>query len=253
MTLLSYFTEFGNGTDTYVETLASIYRRTSNPKVKRHVVKTLGETAEQQSTVIDLLAACAQSSDTPLALNCLGGLQLQAKTDPRAWKAVENSIESSDPDVLHATLDVINALAQTPNQKVSARIVQIVAEASDEHIREKGVLALGICGTKSKMVVDQLKQLLAEPDTAEGTKVAAALVLGLQAEEDPEGARVVLSRCKKEGESQSLRSACVLGLEDLKKLVGKKAKKPRQKTARKPPPKSSRKVRTRAKKRAGGD
>jgi hypothetical protein len=46
-------------------------------------------------------------------------------------------------------------------------------------------------------------------------RIAAALTLGRQAAKAPEDARIALAECAKNGKTQSLSSACQLGLRDL--------------------------------------
>lgn len=215
LTLLSYFEQFGYGNAHFVEVLADIYKKNENLKVRRSVVKALGERSHGQDPVIEILSQCSESKDTPMALNCLSGLQLQAKKDSRAWAAVEKTIESTDPDVLMATLDVINALPESTNVKISNRLVEIIQETDDGDIQEKAVLALGVCGDQSEPVVKVLTKLVEEDDTDDSVRVAAALIMGKQAMGFPEKPTDLLNSCSNKGRSQSLRTACQLGLKEL--------------------------------------
>lgn len=215
MVLLSYFEQFGTGNSRFVDTLADIYKQQEATKTKRAVVKVMSERAEGQDKVIEILAQCAQSTDTPLALTCLSGLQVQAKKDARAWTAVEKTITSDDPDVLVATLDVINALPETPNPSLTRQLVRLIGKVDDTEIQEKAVLALGICGDSSEEVVKVLKAQLSNTKTDESVRIAAALILGRQGASFPQDPRALLTDCSKTGGSQSLRSACGLGLNEL--------------------------------------
>lgn len=215
MVVLGYFEKFGSGSPKFVENLAEIYRKQDNIKVKRSVVKVLADRAEGQDTVVDLLSECAQNKDTPLALTCLGGLQAQARKDARAWTAVQNTIGSDDPDVLMASLDVINALPANTNEAISNRLVSLIGDVEDSEIQEKAVLALGVVGTQSQAIVTTLLHLLEEKDTDESVRIASALILGKQAVQSPDNALAQLQNCGKSGSSQSLRTACQLGLQDL--------------------------------------
>ena len=85
LTLLSYFEAFGSGSGRFVQTMVEIYQGNENVKVRRAVVQALADRAQGQDAVIALLSECADNKDTPLALTCLSGLQLQAKKDVRAW------------------------------------------------------------------------------------------------------------------------------------------------------------------------
>ena len=158
--LMSYFEKFGSGDDNFVKALSKIYHENNDPRVRASVAKVISERADGQKEVIELLAECTGSSDTPLVLTCLGGLQAQGTKNPLTWSAVERTILSRDPDVLETTLDVIDALPESPNQKVSARLLQIITDADDSELREKAVLSLGVCGNKSADIVDLLQRLV---------------------------------------------------------------------------------------------
>lgn len=213
---LSYFEEYGSGSDRLVSILTELYKKNSNIKVKRAVVKVLGELGQGQNAIVELLSECVDNKDTPLQLNCLSGLELQAKNEATAWAAVSKTLQSEDPDVLLATLDVIVSLGETPDGAIAKRLVQIIDEMGDPEIQEKAVLSLGVCGDHTESIVNALKKML-EQKTNEASRIAAALVLGKQAGLFPEIPRTLLSKCNSEGTSQSLRTACGLGLGDLEK------------------------------------
>lgn len=185
LALLNYFQQSGEGLrgDTFIE----VFKRFSDDKVRRAAVKVLAEHASGEPQVVDLLAVCAESMNTPLALNCLAGLQLQARKDStRTWAALEKTLESSDPDVLLATLDVINVLPENPNPKIAKRLIEIIAETDDTDILDKSVLALGVAGDHTQPIVDTLFSLMSKSDTEEGTKIHVALVMGRQADLFPD-------------------------------------------------------------------
>ncbi len=215
LALLSYFEEFDSTSGDFAEKLVELYDKRSNVKVRRSIVKVLGARAKGQDKVIELLAKCAQERDTPLALNCLAGLQTQAKKDARAWVAIQKTIQSDDPDVLLATLDVINALPDNKQPSISRRLLELIDEVEDPDIQERSVLALGICGDQSEETVGVLQKVFKREKTEEATRIAAALTLGKQAFNFPDKARDLLGKCAKEGASQSLKTACQLGLKDL--------------------------------------
>ncbi|MCB0404503.1 MAG: HEAT repeat domain-containing protein [Bdellovibrionales bacterium] len=214
--LMSYFEKFGSGDDAFVKDLSKIYHENTDPRVRVSVAKAISERADGQKEVIELLAECTGSSDTPLVLTCLTGLQAQGTKNPLTWSAVERTILSRDPDVLETTLDVIDALPESPNPKVSARLLQIITDADDSELREKAVLSLGVCGNKSSDVVDLLQRLVEEESVGEDIRIAAALVLGKQAEAFPVAPRRILDNCGTKEKSQNLRTACQLGLQELK-------------------------------------
>lgn len=215
MALLKYFETFGDGSHKFAETLVSTYESNEDSKIRSAVVTALAAKAGGQDAAINLFSQCTESHDTPLVLNCLGGLQQQAKKDNRAWTAVEKTIMSDDADVLVASLDVINALPQTENAKVSERLLQMIDKIDDEDVIEKAVLSLGVCGDHSQPIVDKLQKLLEEKGADEGSRVAAALVLGKQADKFPDKPKETLARCSKDEKSQSLRTACQLGLREI--------------------------------------
>ena len=226
LTLLSYFEEFGEGDKKFVSTLAEIYKNTDNIKVKRSAVEALATNGQGQSEIIDIMAGCVDSKDTPLALNCISGLQVQARTDSRTWPAVEKTIESDDTDVLLATLDLIITLPESRQTKIAKRLVEIIEDNEDSEIQEKAVLAVGVCGDHSEPIVKALQSLFEEKETHEAVRVAVALVMGRQADSFPEKPKGALSKCVMETKSQSLKTACQLGLRELeqrKALVDKAA------------------------------
>jgi len=213
--LLSYFEECGNGSGKFVDTLVDMYNKNDNTKTQRAVVEALATKAQGQDAVAGLMIACSTSKDTPLALTCLSGLQSQAKKDPKAWPAIQKTIESSDPDVLMATLDVISALPETPKKEISTRLVEIIDDFEDSEIQEKAVLALGVCGDHSEPVVKMLQKTLDDTGLDEAVRIAAALVMGKQAESFPEPPKNSLTQCAAESKSQNLKTACTLGLKEL--------------------------------------
>ncbi len=213
--LLKYFETFGDGSSKFVDAVVATYNNFDNLKVQTAAISALTAKAAGQDAVIALFAQCTESHNTPLVLNCLAGLQQQAKKDARAWTAVEKTIQSDDPDVLVATLDVVNALPETQNTKVSERLLQLIENVDDEDVLEKSVLALGVCGDHSQSIVDRLQALLEEKSGDEGSRVAAALVLGKQADKFPDKPKESLGKCAKEEKAQSLRTACQLGLKEI--------------------------------------
>jgi len=215
LVLLGYFEEVGTGNQKFADALVDLYKKTGNPKVQRAVVEALATRAQGQDAVADLMATCAVSKDTPLALNCLSGLQSQARKDPRVWPAVQKTVESSDPDVLMATLDVINAMPESPKKEISTRLVEILEDFEDSEIQEKAVLALGVAGDHSEPVVKALQKTLDDNSMDEGVRIAAALVMGKQAESFPEPPKTSLTQCVATTKSANLKTACQLGLQEL--------------------------------------
>jgi len=220
VTLLDYFQIYGSDSDKFVSALVQVYQNNENPKVKRAVVKALGDRSHGQDAVIALLSQCADNKDTPLALTCLSGLQLQAKKDARAWSAVEKTIQSEDPDVLMATLEVINSLPETVNPKISKRLLEIIDQIDDSELQEKAVLALGICGDRSDVAMETLVKLLKDKSTDESTQIAAALALGKQSGGSPEKTRSELEQCTTSAISQQLRMACQIGMKEFEARQG---------------------------------
>jgi HEAT repeat protein len=213
--LLRYFEEFDPTDKDFAEKLVDLYDLRSNVKVRRSIVKVIGIRANGQDKVIELLARCAQERDTPLALNCLSSMQAQGKKDSRAWAAVQKTLQSDDPDVLLASLDVINALPDTKNPEISKRLLELVDDIEDPDIVERAVLALGVCGDQTEETVNSLQKVFKNQKTEEATRIAAALTLGKQAIAFPDTVRDLLKTCTKEGASQSLKTACQLGLNEL--------------------------------------
>lgn len=230
--LVSYFEQFGNGTQHLIDTMVQLYQTNKNDKVRTAVVKALADIASSQDAVVALLTDCVGSDDTPLVLTCLSALQLQAQKDGRAWKAVEKTIGSSDPDVLEATLDVVDSLPETPQPGIARSLLAIINDVEDPGIREKAVLGLGICGDASEDVVELLKKLVEEGSVNENIRIAAALVLGKQAFRYPEDPMRLLASCHKQESSQSLRTACQLGTQELET---RKKKPPASAIALEPP------------------
>lgn len=212
--LLQYFEKFGSGSDGFVAALSSVYEKTESSKVKRAIVKAIGTRGRGQDSVIALLSQCSQSKDTPLALNCLASLQAQGPKDKRAVSAVESTVESDDPDVLDASFDLLGAMPESPNTKITSRLLALVEDLEDPQLLEKAVLALGIVGTHTEEVVAALQKALEHKDSDEPVRVAAALVLGKQTELFPEKSKEILSTCLKSG-TQSLKTACDLGLKEM--------------------------------------
>lgn len=210
--LLTYFELYGMPSDT--DSLIEVYKQSTNAKIQRSAVKVISERAQGQEHVVSLLAACSESKDTPLALTCLSGLRQQAKTDSKAWMAVEKVVESSDPDVLMAALDVVQVLPSSPNAKISKRLVELVTGTEDPELLDRSVHALGVCGDHSEPVVDALLQLM-DKKSDEGTRISAALVLGKQGTSFADKTIDVLQKCGKSGSSQPMRTACLLGVKEL--------------------------------------
>lgn len=215
LALLGYFEENGSGDNSFVEILTNLYARIPNSKLRRAVVKTLADRAHGQEEVINLFRKCMEEKDTPLLLACLEGFKSQGHKDPNVWTAVEKISETEDPDVLLATLDVINVLPPTPNLKITKRLIQLIGETDDVELLEKAVLAMGVAGDQNPEIIDKLQALFDSPHTDETIKIAVALVSGKQALKTPEKARAMLKNCALNSKSQNLRSACQLGLKDL--------------------------------------
>jgi HEAT repeat protein len=211
---LDYFEQFG--TSQTVEPLISVYNKSDNSKIKRGVVKALSERGQGQDSIITLLSSCLDSRDTTLVLTCLSALQVQAKKDSKTLSAVEKTIESSDPDVILATLELIQSLPESPNENISVRLVDLIEENSDPDVVEKSVLALGVCGDFAETTVKALQKLLEKKELEEGVRISAALSLGKQAGKFPVGPTASLSECKSSNaNSRSLITACQLALQEL--------------------------------------
>lgn len=217
--LLRYFESFGTGSDAFAAALVGVFQETKNPKVKSGIVTALASRAQGQDAVIDLFSKCTESSETPLVLNCLAGIQQQGKKDKRAWAAVERTVESEDEDVLMATLDVINTLPETPSEKITKRLIPIVADVDnenlDEDLQERAILALGVAGDHSEDVVQALHKVLGKASLDEGVRIASALVLGKQSDRFPEKSLDLLAKCSTSEKAATLRTACQLGRQDL--------------------------------------
>ena len=232
LALLGYFEQFGIPSDKLVDELSKAFNQTEDSKTRRAIVKVLSEKGRGQTQLIELLATCSASKDTPLILLCLSALQAQAKSDKRSWEAAEKAIVSDDPDVLMATLDLMNVLPETTNTKISGRLLDIIGSTEDPEIQEKAVLGLGSSGDKSEPVVKILMKILEETSYDESIQIAAALSLGQQAFAFPEKPRDFLNTCRKSGRSQALRTACSLAFEDLESRQKKvQASEPKDKPA----------------------
>ncbi|NBX75941.1 MAG: HEAT repeat domain-containing protein [Proteobacteria bacterium] len=214
LALLTYFYECGEGVrpDPFV----AVFNKSDNERIKRWAIKVLAEHGSGENAVVELLASCAESQDTPLALTCLSGLQSQSRKDSsRTWAALEKTIESSDPDMLIATIDVLNVLPERVNSPMTKRLIEIIAETDDGELVDKAVLALGVCGDESQGLVETLQRLLGDTKQPESTKIHAALVLGKQAGMYADASREALNGCVKSSRSQSLKTACQLGSQEL--------------------------------------
>lgn len=217
--ILDYFELFGSNQS--IDPLIALYNRTGSIKVKRSVVKTLSERGQGQESIITLLTQCLDNKDTTLVLTCLSGLQVQARKDNKTLVAVEKTIESSDPDVILASLEVIQSLPENANSKISERLVELINDGSDSEILEKSILALGVCGDFSETVVTSLQKILEKKDLEEGIRVSAALSLGKQAGKFPEAPKTALTDCKSGSNSDSLRTACQLAFQELQSRAKK--------------------------------
>ena len=214
LALLAYFFECGKGVGP--EPFIAVFNKNKDERIRRRAIKVLAERGNGESSVVDLLANCAESQDTPLALTCLSGLQLQTRKDSaRTWVALEKTLESSDPDMLIATLDVLNVLPERINSPLTKRLIEIIAEAEDTDVVDKAILGLGVCGDQSQAIVNSLERIMTSTDFPESTKIHAALVLGKQASLFPDSPKQVLSQCLKNSPSQSLKTACQLGSQEL--------------------------------------
>ena len=211
--ILDYFELYGSNQS--IDPLIALYNKSGNIKVKRGVVKALSERGQGQDAIITLLSQCLENKDTTLVLTCLSGLQVQAKKDGKTLVAVEKTIESSDPDVILASLEVIQSLPETPNTKISERLVELINDGSDSEILEKSVLALGVCGDFSEPIVTALQKSLEKQQLDEGIRISAALSLGKQAGKFPEGPKAALKECKSSSSSESLKTACQLAYQEL--------------------------------------
>ena len=217
---LEYFEQFGGSKA--VDPLVILYNKSDNVKIKRGIVKVLAERGQGQDSVISILADCVDSKDTTLVLNCLSALQVQARKDSKTLTAVEKTLESSDPDVVLATLELIQSLPESPNEKISTRLLELIQENSENDMVEKSILALGVCGTHSESVVKALQASLEKKSSEEGIRISAALSLGKQAYKFPDGPRSTLNDCKSSVDnSKSLITACQLALKELQNRTAK--------------------------------
>jgi len=211
--ILEYLELFGSNQT--IDPLIAVYNKTTNNKVKRATVKALSERGQGQDSIVGLLVQCLDSGDTTLVLTCLSALQLHAKKDNKTMAAVEKTIGSSDPDVILASLEVIQSLPEAPNSKISERLVELINSDSDSEMLEKSILALGVCGDFSEPIVTALQKSLEKKELEEGIRISAALSLGKQAGKFPEGPKSALSDCKASGSSDSLKTACQLAYQEL--------------------------------------
>jgi len=237
LALLTYFYNCGEGVrpDAFV----AVFNKSDNERIRRWAIKVLAEHGSGENSVVELLANCAESQNTPLALTCLSGLQNQSKKDSnRTWAALEKTIESADPDMLIATMDVLNVLPDRINSPMTKRLIEIINETDDGELIDKAVLALGVCGDQSLPLVETLKKLLADPKQVESTKVHAALVLGKQSLLFSDSTQEILSGCVKSSQSQSLRTACQLGAQELTTRSKSGARLPASPSSTKSKPKS---------------
>ena len=234
---LEYFERFGNSKT--IEPLVALYGKTDNVKIKRGVVKAISEHGQGQDSVISLLSDCVDSRDTTLVLNCLSALQIQAKKDSKTLLAVEKTLQSSDPDVILATLELIQSLPESPNEKISTRLIELIEENSDTDVLEKSILALGVCGDYSETAVKTLQKSLEKKELDEAIRVSAALSLGKQSGKFPEGPSTALTDCKTSATSTSLKMACQLALQELQVRAKKmQSSKPNDKSDSEKPKKS---------------
>lgn len=219
--LLDYFHSLGEGTDSFVQSLVTVYRNNKDSKIRRDVIKTLAERAQGQDAVVALFSECATDSHTPLALLCLSGLQTQAKNDKRALQAVEKAIHSDDPDMVLASLEVIQSMPETRHPEISSRLLQLIRDSEDSELQEKAIVALGASGDQSQKVVEELIEILSGKSNGENVRIASALALGKQGPLHADISKSALKKCEESGMSKSLTLACTLGLQDLDKLAPK--------------------------------
>lgn len=213
--LLTYFEQFGVGTSGLMDKLVEAFQKDENIRLRRSIAKVLAARAQGQDSVVGLFAQCSEAKDTPLALICLDGLRLQGKKDVRVWAAVEKAIQSSDTDMMMATLDLINSLPEAPNASISARLVEVMKDTEDPDIQEKAALALGVAGDHSETIVNTLLKYIDDKETDDSVRIASVLVLGRQAVMISEQTATMLEKCVKENNSQALKTACGLATNEL--------------------------------------
>ena len=213
--LLTYFEQFGVGSSNLMDKLVDQFQKDENIRLRRAIAKVLAARAQGQDSVVGLFAQCSEAKDTPLALNCLDGLRLQGKKDSRVWGAVEKAIQSTDNDMMMATLDVINSLPEAPNATISARLVEVMKDTEDPDIQEKAALALGVAGDHSEIIVNSLLKFIDDKETDDSVRIASVLVLGRQAVNISEQTAEMLEKCVKENNSQALKTACGLATNEL--------------------------------------
>ncbi len=214
--LMRYFETFGFGSSNYVNDLIAIYHKFPQTKVRAAILKTLGETAKGHSAAIALLSDCAKiTGNNLLQINCLSGLKTQNVRDRRAWQVIEIALETSDLAVLESALELLDNMPPLQNEKLSKRVLAIIAEFKEPEIVEKAVLALGVCGDSSPSTVTILTQLVENKSGDENVRIAAALVLGKQSKSHVAQTKRVLTLCRDSEKTKSLRTACQLGIHDL--------------------------------------
>lgn len=215
LSALNYFETLGLPSTKLVSTMSGIFNKSENGKIRRAVTKVLAEQGGGQPQAIEILSQCGGfKDDTPLILICLAGLQQQAKTDSRTWGTVEKALESNDPDVQLAVVDLIIALPASPNAKISERLLSMMEDIDDDDLLEKVVLSLGVVGDGSSRISEALQKTLENKEITEGIRIAAALTIAKQSSESQK-TRGSLSKCLSEEKSETLRSACQLGVVEL--------------------------------------
>ena len=216
--LLEYFEKFGQGDARFVTAVVEVFNRFSDPMIARRAAQALANRAQGQDIVVTTLLKCLKQSDTVLTLTCLGGLEQQGKKDARVASAVEETLKSSDPDVLLASLEIIGALPPSRSPLLTERLLEILQNTDDPDLEEKAILALEISGDGRNAVAVELRNKLRDIDSPQSARVAAALALGniLHVDEAArEATAEALARCAKDTPLGALRSACQLGLQQL--------------------------------------
>ncbi len=215
VTLLLHLETIGSSSPKVISAMTELYAKTTDEKVRRAVAKVLAAHGNGSESALDLLAKCASpKDDTPLTLICLGGLQQQGKNDPRTWAAIEKSLESNDADVQLAVVDLIGSLTENPNPKIVDRLLALLEDVDDDDLQEKIVLSLGVVGDKSDKIAESLAKLLQSAESFEGTRIAAALTLAKQTTSVAKP-KEALAKCIANEKSETLRSACQLGANEI--------------------------------------
>lgn len=215
LALLTYFETLGPTSPRLIPAMAEIYAKTTDEKIRRAIAKVIAAHGNGTEPALDLLSKCGSSNnDTPLTLICLGGLQQQGKNDPRTWMAVEKALESDDPDVQLAVVDLIISLSDNPSFKLTERLISILEDADDDDLQEKIVLSLGVVGDKTEKISQALAKLIQNAEAFEGARIASALTITKQSPSQ-ELAKESLSKCLTDEKSETLRSACQLGVNEL--------------------------------------